>query len=746
MSADLQPDGAIRAEWVSGEMSAGRRDVILAGFRDLGTGDRAVLSNARCLAEGVDVPALDGVVFVDPRRSQIDIVQAVGRAIRKAPNKKLGTVVIPVVVGVTDDPQSVLEASAFKPVWDVLLALRAHDDALADELDSLRRQLGRLGGAPVDLPSKLHLDLPATVGDDFARALALRIVEHATESWEFWFGLLNAYLDREGTAQVPIGTAEKGFTLGRWVASQRTAARFNALAADRIARLDELPGWTWDPFADRWEEGFERLVAFTARYGLARPSGSETEDGFPLGQWAGMQRTANAKGYLQPARRARLESLPGWSWDSSETEWEEGFQRLTDFVSRKSTSNVPARHIEAGFALGTWVSRQRGTGRSGQLGAARRARLEALPGWEWDLKAAAWEDAFSRLMRFATRTGHAAPTFDFYEEGFNLGQWVNVQRVLWRGGVLDPTRSRRLTQLPGWRWAPHAERWEQGYAALRRYVAREGHARVTESNIEDGFPLGRWVAQQRTRYRSRTRQLAPERARLLEALPKWTWNPSDAIWEESFEALMHFVKREGHARPTRFQEEAGFPLGEWVSAQRAARARGRLSDARKVRIEGLPGWTWDAGSDAWEGAWLALAKFVKREGHARPKVSHVEGGQPIGRFVSTQRTAHARDKLDLERVRRLERLAGWTWDPTESFWEDAYSALSEFVAREGHARVPSTHQERGLKLGSWVGAQRVAYRRGTLRRDRRPRLEGVQGWVWDVKPHHAAAKAQEPAS
>jgi superfamily II DNA or RNA helicase len=742
MSADLRPDGTIAADWVSGEMSAGKRDVILARFRDVGTDDRAVLSNARCLAEGVDVPALDGVVFVDPRRSQIDIVQAVGRAIRKAPNKKLGTVVIPVAVGATDDPQAVLEASVFKPVWDVLLALRAHDDVLAEELDSLRRELGRLGGSSVTLPSKLHLDLPTNVGDDFARALALRIVEQATESWEFWFGLLTAYVDREGTAQVPIRSTADGYALGRWVASQRTAARHHALAAHRIARLDKLPGWTWDPFADRWEEGFERLLAFTRREGLARPSGAQIEDGFPLGQWAGMQRTASAKGYLQPARRARLQNLPGWSWDTSETEWEEAFQRLTEFANRESTSNVPSRHVEAGFALGHWVSRQRGSGRAGQLDEGRRIRLEALPGWQWDLKEAAWEDAFSRLERFAARTGHAAPTVDFDDEQFKLGQWLNVQRVLRQAGLLDPARSRRLAQLPGWRWAPHAERWEQGYAALRRYVAREGHARVTERQVEDEFPLGRWVALQRTRYRSRTRQLVPERARLLEALPSWTWNPSDAIWEQSFEVLLHFVQREGHARPTRFQAEAGFRLGHWVSVQRVTRARGRLSDARTVRLEALPGWTWDASSDAWESAWRSLIAFVEREGHARPKVNHVESGQPIGRFVSAQRTARARGKLDPERARRLEGLAGWTWDPSEAFWEDAYNALLEFAAREGHAKVPSTHLERDLKLGSWVGAQRVAYRRGSLHPDRRARLEGVQGWLWDVKPRRAAARAQ----
>src|SRR6202022_509141 len=87
---------------------------------------RGLLANARCLAEGVDVPTLDGVAFIDPRRSEVDIVQAVGRAIRRAENKKLGTIVIPVFIDTKEDPETALKESAFKPVWDVIKALRAH--------------------------------------------------------------------------------------------------------------------------------------------------------------------------------------------------------------------------------------------------------------------------------------------------------------------------------------------------------------------------------------------------------------------------------------------------------------------------------------------------------------------------------------------------------------------------------------------------------------------------------------------
>ena len=70
------------------------------------TGERGMLTNARCLSEGVDVPTLDGVAFIDPRRSQVDIVQAVGRAMRKADDKTVGTIVIPVFVDENADPET----------------------------------------------------------------------------------------------------------------------------------------------------------------------------------------------------------------------------------------------------------------------------------------------------------------------------------------------------------------------------------------------------------------------------------------------------------------------------------------------------------------------------------------------------------------------------------------------------------------------------------------------------------------
>ncbi|MCY3945096.1 MAG: DEAD/DEAH box helicase family protein [Anaerolineaceae bacterium] len=99
-----------------------------------------VLTNARCLSEGVDVPALDAVLFLEPRKSQVDVVQAVGRVMRKAPGtrKKLGYIILPVVISPGQNPEQALNNNkTFQVVWSVLRALRSHDERLDLEINSL---------------------------------------------------------------------------------------------------------------------------------------------------------------------------------------------------------------------------------------------------------------------------------------------------------------------------------------------------------------------------------------------------------------------------------------------------------------------------------------------------------------------------------------------------------------------------------------------------------------------------------
>lgn len=107
-----------------------------------------ILSNVRCLSEGVDVPALDSVLFLTPRNSQVDVVQSVGRVMRMAPGKKRGYVILPVVVPAGVEPHEALnDNKTYAVVWQVLQALRSHDDrfdAMVNKLDLGSRDLSKM--------------------------------------------------------------------------------------------------------------------------------------------------------------------------------------------------------------------------------------------------------------------------------------------------------------------------------------------------------------------------------------------------------------------------------------------------------------------------------------------------------------------------------------------------------------------------------------------------------------------------
>ncbi|MGW6981227.1 DEAD/DEAH box helicase [Streptomyces sp. NPDC054932] len=115
---------------VDGTFNTLKRNVLLDWLKqDPGPANARILSNARCLSEGVDVPSLDAVLFLHPRNSVVDVVQSVGRVMRLAPGKNYGYIILPVAVPAGTPPEKALaDNQRFKTVWQVLQALRAHDD------------------------------------------------------------------------------------------------------------------------------------------------------------------------------------------------------------------------------------------------------------------------------------------------------------------------------------------------------------------------------------------------------------------------------------------------------------------------------------------------------------------------------------------------------------------------------------------------------------------------------------------
>lgn len=447
--------GELAALHVDGRTSAPCRAEALTVLADPGAGRWAVLSNVRCLGEGIDVPALDGVVFAGPRTSQLDITQCVGRALRLHPGREdPAVVVLPVLVDVDADIDAQVASSRFRHVYRTLLALADHDSELAAELSrTYRRGRGALparGGSHGGKVAVLDAG-DALAVDELYAALQLRALRLLTPEWEFGFHQLQVYVDEHGDARVPSSyVSVGGFPLGAWVRGNRR--RRALLSPQQRQALETQPGWVWNLHDAAWEEAFERLRAYIEQHGHAHiPRGFRCADGFALDQWASVQRTDHAAGRLSAEREERLRALEGFSLRPRDARFEAGLSALCEFVGSYGHACPAQSYVTpGGFRLGQWVHHLRR--RRGQLSAEQAAAVQAQPGWQWDVQDANWHNGLRALAEFKAAYGHLqVPRSYRAARGEPLGKWFDNQKVALRAGTLPVHRRAALAELdPAW--------------------------------------------------------------------------------------------------------------------------------------------------------------------------------------------------------------------------------------------------------------------------------------------------------
>ena len=300
------------------------------------------------------------------------------------------------------------------------------------------------------------------------------------------------------------------------------------------------------------------------------------------------------------------------------------------------------------------------------------------------------------------------------ESGFRLGAWVNRQR----------TESKNITTDKKWRldaigfvWDMSDALWEDGFSSLKKYWEREGHCRVPQRKVEDGFRVGQWVAVQRASDVSQSRKTCLDSIGFL-------WDVLAEKWEEGFMSLLKFYKNEGHCRVPALYHDGNYKLGGWVRQQR--HTKNEMSEERQQRLNRID-FVWDIGDAEWRNAFSNLLNFREREGHCRVPYSYSENGLALGAWVTAQRKL--RIKMGSDRQDQLSAI-GFVWSERDASWDDGFSALIVFQKREGHCRVQQSHREGETKLGQWVSVQRIARKRMTL--SRLNKLDEL-GFVWDAR-------------
>lgn len=336
--------------FVHGDHTADERSDIFARFA---ASPCAILTNAKVIAEGIDIPSVDAVVFADPTSSIIRCVQGLGRALRLDVSGKTASLIVPVYIPPRDDPENIL-GTAYEPVWAITTALASHDHRILERLPNktnrLTTETSRL------IQHRWHFDY-TTHPECIARAMDLIAFNpHGALTRTRREGLVSAqaFHDTYGHLDVPADhTDPAGFELGRFITTMRDAYTAGRLEADWIAELDAL-NMIWDKHAAAWRARLTAAGDYHAVHGhLAAPATTK------IGAWLAEQRHLATKDQLDPARAADLAALdPHWRLPHG-ADWHRKYHLLHGHLTAGHDPAALSHDTLLGTVkIGAWLHRQ----------------------------------------------------------------------------------------------------------------------------------------------------------------------------------------------------------------------------------------------------------------------------------------------------------------------------------------------------------------------------------------------------
>lgn len=408
-------------------------DTPLDGPSDEDGPRRSVLTNCNTFTEGVDIPSIDSIVFADPKCSSLQIVQAIGRALRQTPGQgKIAHIIIPVYVSPREKLEEGVQGTRYQDLYDVLIKLSVWDEHVIHRMAWVSDARGE---------ERPYVPARPERADELIELLSLRHQNAPLKTWELGFEQAEAFHTAHGHLNVASRyMSETGFYLGWWVGKQRSLKHSGALLADREKALNAL-GITWEHPRGSIEHHLDVARDYAARYGHLVPTRTECHQGAPLGRWlADRRHELREKRLPYCYQRALNEIYPLWcsTWDRPGT-WRRTYAAA---LSAARQGNLPFPNTtphQDEPPLATWLGEQ--IQLLPTLTSRQQDLLSALPLTHplayllrrpYGYRQAAFCQALRAAYLFWCRHQHLNVPFDHvHREGSNslhLGRWLAERR------------------------------------------------------------------------------------------------------------------------------------------------------------------------------------------------------------------------------------------------------------------------------------------------------------------------------
>lgn len=500
----------LKVHHVNGNQTTNERNLRLKDFE---YSSKSIITNARCLTEGVDVPAIDVVYFCDPKNSKIDIVQAAGRALRRADHKgkKIGYIVVPIFHKNTEDIEEIIDAGPFKNLVSVIRALCSHDERLITEITKIKITKGQRI-VETEYANIEDLSCKLILLENFEAKLVWSLFSQAIDklasTWHEKYEELVCFYNINGHSNVPTDYPQNK-SLSLWVGNQRAKYQKEKLLKERIKKLTDIQ-FILDPRKAAWEEMFSLLYKYKEETGHCNVPQGFLQNKL-LAAWITTQRSKYKKEKLSKEKIIRLRNID-FIFDPKDAGWEIMFTLLSKYKEENGHCDVP-KDYQKNKVLGKWASHQRYHNTKGILSTERINKLKDI-GFLFNPFDVAWEEKFILLCKFKEENGHSNVSSDD-SKNLLLLKWSGKQRSKYQKGKLSKERITKLEDIGFLFINPWDAVWEEMFILLCKYAEKNGHCNIPR-NYSENQSLANWIRKQRSKYHNGT--LSKKRVKKLESI------------------------------------------------------------------------------------------------------------------------------------------------------------------------------------------------------------------------------------
>ena len=422
-------------------------------IREFNKVSKGIICSARVLNEGVNIPIVDSVCFVDARDSTIDIIQCLGRCLRLCPGKNIAYVIVPIFIKDFDDD---FDKHVFGNIIRILKALKNTDERIVEYFSLKNRR--KIGTRKI-IASETYVNISKKIDIiEWNDNIQTNLWKMCVRSWDDRYLELRQWIgkNKKFPSQYFDGSTESSLNL--WCKEQRKCYKDNILSDERIEKMNKIANWCWCRDSDAiWHKNCAGLKQWVEENNNMHPIiNTDNSDEKKLAVWSQRQKREYKLNILSAEQIKCLNEINGWHWFVDRNQlWNNKYVKLKRWITANKKFPSGKSKNKKENRLSRWTQTQKKSYTKNKLSAEQIKCLNEINGWRWvvDLNQI-WNNKYMKLKRWIIANKKLPVCKSKNKKEKKLGGWIHTQKQAYINDKMSDYRINMLNQLKYWYWTP----------------------------------------------------------------------------------------------------------------------------------------------------------------------------------------------------------------------------------------------------------------------------------------------------